>query len=242
MAVSYDTVTLASHAHIVKLIKGALARVPRRVYSAETVGMDAVASATILVESIWKSPSLFTKIFYLIIRYPTFVDTSLIIVYFFTPRIQLWHCVAYYVPAIYIFGVGLACTELVLIWRTYALWNGSRRVLVGLLVMWIMWVCGNLYPVLKFARSLVFVVLPGVPGCYLVSGDSIVFTFYASLLAVEIGYSDIAWQSEYPSEDTVSRRLFFGKPVDTPTGPGEPIRESSTLLLVLSPPARPRID
>ncbi|KAJ3540135.1 hypothetical protein NM688_g6266 [Phlebia brevispora] len=140
------------------------------------------------VEYMWKSKSSFIKILYFIIRYPTFSDVCLSMAYYFSQHITASHCKTYDVVAIYITAVGTALTELVLIWRTYALWNKSRKVLATLLIIWTIWVCGDMYPVVKFAGSLVFLdqKLPGVPGCILANGDDIVFIPYVTLLANEV--------------------------------------------------------
>ncbi|KAJ3557855.1 hypothetical protein NM688_g1250 [Phlebia brevispora] len=180
MEADTDTVTSVDHAQTVRFMTG-LSPLLATDYKPVLISIwqYAAASMTILVYDwllllddevrfIWRSPSVFVKIIYLIIRYPTFTDISLTVVYIAT--------------------IGTACTELVLIWRTFALWEKSRKVLIGLLIMWGVWVCGNIYPVIRFTESVVFVAqtLPGVPGCYLVSGDPIIFTCYATLLGVEI--------------------------------------------------------
>ncbi|KAJ3559525.1 hypothetical protein NM688_g289 [Phlebia brevispora] len=139
------------------------------------------------VKLLWRPGPIFPKIFYLAIRYPTFVDISLTVVNYFTPDASPSFCVAKEVPSLYFTATGIATTERKSLAQalSYVLLTSSDTSGINLEDIWF---CGNIYPVIKFSQSFVFLdqTLPGVPGCILAGGDPIIFVSYASLLAVEI--------------------------------------------------------
>ncbi|KAJ3527332.1 hypothetical protein NM688_g8143 [Phlebia brevispora] len=147
------------------------------------------------LDFIWKTSSITAKILYLSIRYPTFIDTSLTMVYYFRQHLTTERCLAYDVPSIYILSLGTACTE--------------RKYPCQLTLYVLLTVCisrADLEDIHlmesvaedpdKLADNVDHLGLrkplssdqsiPGVPGCILLNGDPIIFTCYATLLVVEI--------------------------------------------------------
>ncbi|ETW83514.1 hypothetical protein HETIRDRAFT_165796 [Heterobasidion irregulare TC 32-1] len=144
------------------------------VFNLRVVGYVEVVSATLLgyewailldqeVSLIWNSPWNLSKILYLLSRYTPVLDMSL----------SMQH-----VPC------NLRCRNSLYRHRNS---NIGTKILSSLGSLWIIWVCVNIWVLVKFMDSLVFADPPSalIPGCYLANGDPIVFVSFASLLFVE---------------------------------------------------------
>ncbi|KAI0075576.1 hypothetical protein K474DRAFT_1382460 [Panus rudis PR-1116 ss-1] len=143
------------------------------------------------VELIWRSKWSLTKVLYLLSRYSPFIDTPLNIAYYLTPDIRPDTCDAVYSIGVWITGYGIGLAELVLLVRTYAIYARSRRVLVFLVILWLLWIGGNSAVFYFFTTSVQYVESTklglgrDLPGCYTESESPIIFASFASLALFE---------------------------------------------------------
>ncbi|KAI0078391.1 hypothetical protein K474DRAFT_916439 [Panus rudis PR-1116 ss-1] len=149
---------------------------------------DCVTLLTEEIELIWKSKWTVTKILYLLSRYSPFIDTPLNLVYYLTPGITPHACTVTYTVATWSTAWGMALSELVLLVRTYAIYSRSRKVLIFLGVLWLLWVGANIPIIHIFTKSLRYgdPPTPGLPGCYATAESPIVFASFATLTLFEI--------------------------------------------------------
>ncbi|KAI0075578.1 hypothetical protein K474DRAFT_1664124 [Panus rudis PR-1116 ss-1] len=144
------------------------------------------------IELIWKSPWTLTKVLYLLSRYSPFIDTPLNLVYYLTPDIRPEMCDTVYSICTWITGFGIGLAELVLLVRTYAIYERSRNVLIALGALWLLWVGGNIAVLYFFTNSVQYVeqtvlgLNRNLPGCYTKSESPIIFVSFASLTLFEI--------------------------------------------------------
>ncbi|KAI0093221.1 hypothetical protein BDY19DRAFT_415561 [Irpex rosettiformis] len=83
--------------------------------------------------------------------------------------------------------IGIYTSELVLLWRTFAIWGNNKYVKNGLGGLWLLMIPFDLYFVSSFVSSAVYgpQLLPGLPGCNLVHASPIDIGAFISLLVIE---------------------------------------------------------
>ncbi|KAI0683225.1 hypothetical protein BC835DRAFT_1423502 [Cytidiella melzeri] len=86
-------------------------------------------------------------------------------------------------------GSGVYLSELVLIWRTFALWEDSKWVKYILGGVWLLMIPIDLYLLVRFTSSTVYAPQPvhGQPGCNLTKANSLIAGDFISLSVLEIG-------------------------------------------------------
>lgn len=140
------------------------------------------------VQLVWGTPLSISNILYFLSRYTPFIDTTLNVIFYVKPGISVDECLPNYTISSWSTYFGMGASESILLWRTYIIWEKPRAMLYGFCILWILWVVGNIYPVVLFSRSLKFTAqpLPNIPGCNLVASDPLVFISFVSFLAMEI--------------------------------------------------------
>ncbi|EIN04593.1 hypothetical protein PUNSTDRAFT_138243 [Punctularia strigosozonata HHB-11173 SS5] len=178
-----------------------------QVASATLLVTDWLATSLDEIQYIWFTNWGATKILFLLSRYSPFLDTPLNLIYYISPSITPKGCLTNYristcpSPSSYrrgsgfddidlgSTGVGMGIAELILLMRTYAIYDCSRKVLISLGILWIIWTTGNIPLIYKFTQSLVYEDPPAsisfIPGCYLTDGSPVIFATFASLLVIE---------------------------------------------------------
>ncbi|GJE98669.1 hypothetical protein PsYK624_149040 [Phanerochaete sordida] len=164
----------------------------------QVVRYTAVVSMTVLVvdwvylfsdewEHIWKRRWTFAEFLYLCTRYMPFIDVSISLVYYLSPTISPKECLANYATGTWLLVVGFAIAELILVWRTYAIWDKSRKIMWGVGLVWAAMVLANVPILTIFTLSLDFGPQPlaAIPGCNLVNASDIAFGSFFSVLLIE---------------------------------------------------------
>ncbi|KAJ7473952.1 hypothetical protein FB451DRAFT_282646 [Mycena latifolia] len=125
------------------------------------------------VSLVWPSKWSFTKILYILSRYPAFFDVPLVL-YYLTPTVSLKHCAQLNtaIAAGNVFGIGTA--EAIFVWRTYALSGQQRRVLIIFGTIYSMCVLATVTMMGIFLRNMTYSPPPlDIPGCNLTGGPFI---------------------------------------------------------------------
>ncbi|KAI0343915.1 hypothetical protein BDW22DRAFT_1427583 [Trametopsis cervina] len=140
------------------------------------------------VAYIWKSQWSYSKVLYLWARYSTIADTTLGLLSHFAYFKSAEDCKLNNDINSFLLGAGVYLSELVLLWRTFALWHNSRRVKFVLGGLWLAMIPVALYLVAGFISSTVYAPQPltGLPGCHLVKANSIVAGCFVILAVLEI--------------------------------------------------------
>ncbi|EKM52271.1 uncharacterized protein PHACADRAFT_211543 [Phanerochaete carnosa HHB-10118-sp] len=165
----------------------------------QVVRYTAVVSMTVLVtdwmylfseelEHIWSRKWSFAEFLYLFTRYMPFIDVSISLVYYLSPTISPETCLVNYATGTWLLVVGFAIAELILVWRTYAIWQKSKKIMWTVGIVWTIVVLANIPILTIFTRSLNFgpQPLPQIPGCNLVNASDIAFGSFFSVLLMEI--------------------------------------------------------
>ncbi|KAJ6562822.1 hypothetical protein DFH09DRAFT_1159700 [Mycena vulgaris] len=134
---------------------------------------------------IWRSKWGVVKILYLWTRYSTFIDTVLAVQKRLNGDLDQSSCRALTNFTTIFAGFGIGITEIILMIRTYALYGGSKKLLVFFLIMWFSIAGFNTWAVIKWTESFKFEVAPNSNSCDLSSSSNIGLVCYVSLIAGE---------------------------------------------------------
>ncbi|KAJ7301165.1 hypothetical protein DFH08DRAFT_1090329 [Mycena albidolilacea] len=136
---------------------------------------DYLLSLNLEVSLVWGTKWSLTKIFYVLARYPPFIDVPLILWFELTPNIDTKICLPLYVFTSWGVVFGIATAEALLVLRTYALMGCSARALTALVTQYIAFALITIVVVSLFLKSLKFGQPPLaiVAGCHLVDGSII---------------------------------------------------------------------
>ncbi|KAI0812520.1 hypothetical protein BC629DRAFT_1589276 [Irpex lacteus] len=139
------------------------------------------------VNHVWASHWTFVKVLYLWTRYSPIADAILGMLAHFA-MLSPKQCRLTDTINSFLIAVGIYSSELVLVWRTFALWQDSKRVRYALGILWLSMSPIGLYFVIAFVSSTVYSSQPfaGQPGCNLVSASSLVAGDFIGLTILEI--------------------------------------------------------
>ncbi|KAI0684793.1 hypothetical protein BC835DRAFT_592545 [Cytidiella melzeri] len=137
---------------------------------------------------VWESPNSFIKCLYLWTRYSPIADASLSFLSHFGHPISPQECRVVNGVNTFLLSAGIYTSELVLLWRTFAIWKGSNRVKYGLGSLWLLMIPFDFYFLASYVSSAVYAPqpLPWVVGCNLVNGSSIILGTFVSLTILEL--------------------------------------------------------
>ncbi|KAH8102197.1 hypothetical protein BXZ70DRAFT_59617 [Cristinia sonorae] len=126
------------------------------------------------IRYIWPAEWSIVKVLYILTRYLAFADVALALYYHLKPRLSVTDCKRLTMSSSWLLVLGIAVAEVILILRTWAVWNRGRFIgtfLIGFFVLSLIAAC-----VLEglFLGSLTFAPSPSdvVPGCILTGGNS----------------------------------------------------------------------
>ncbi|KAH8119839.1 hypothetical protein DFH11DRAFT_1556813 [Phellopilus nigrolimitatus] len=137
---------------------------------------------------IWPSPWSLPKVLFLLTRYLPFIDTSIVLWHQFNPFMTQRDCTLAYMSTGWMILLGILVAEIILLLRTWAVWERGRNVGIGLSIwtaaLWI----PNMVCMGIFLKSLKFAPLPlGLPGCLVVSGSTVLSINWILLMIFEAG-------------------------------------------------------
>ncbi|KAJ6570130.1 hypothetical protein DFH09DRAFT_1313334 [Mycena vulgaris] len=147
---------------------------------------DYLLSLELEISLVWGSKWTLSKIFYMLARYPPFIDVPLVLWYGLSP-IDLKDCFPVYAAASWGTFFGIAMAEAILVLRTYALMGANPRVLTVFGIQYMAIVCITIVVLSLFLKSLKFgpPPLPSVLGCTLADGSVILVVAFILVLLNE---------------------------------------------------------
>jgi len=149
---------------------------------------DYIISLPQEVSYMWFSNWSWIKILYLFSRYSPFLDTTLAIEEKLNPHNSLASCNRTMTFNTIFFGLGIGISDLILLIRTYAMYQKSRKVLLFLVLLWVVLAAVNLLAATKWTGSFSdseLIELPGIPSCFLAGENKDGLINYISLLVGE---------------------------------------------------------
>ncbi|KAK7064583.1 hypothetical protein R3P38DRAFT_2825400 [Favolaschia claudopus] len=139
------------------------------------------------VKTVWASPWRGPKILYLLARYIPFINLSCALYYYVAYEPSELVCRRTDAVATWFTALGIIVSEAMLIMRTYAVFDSSKKILIFLLVL-LLFLIGAALPTTEiFIRSLQYGKPPigTINGCYPVSGSEIIFVAFVAILLFE---------------------------------------------------------
>ncbi|TFY63232.1 hypothetical protein EVG20_g6405 [Dentipellis fragilis] len=141
------------------------------------------------VDLVWGSRWTATKVLLLLNRYIPFLDAVLGVYHQLAAEVSNATCYAMYAGSGWMVVYGVGISEVILIFRTYALWGKDRRVGAGLGTLFVVgWAFMSVY-LSKFLKSLEFVpmreIAPNFTGCFVTKVDNILYICYVITLSYE---------------------------------------------------------
>ncbi|KAF9474767.1 hypothetical protein BDN70DRAFT_296781 [Pholiota conissans] len=124
------------------------------------------------------------KILYIIQRYLPFFDTvGLVLYHQLKGGLKEVECKKIYFASGYMIVIGMACSELILTVRAWAVWNQDRRLTIFLPIAYALFWLPNFVFLTIFLRSLKFTDLPyPLVGCFVTSADHILIMCWVVVL------------------------------------------------------------
>lgn len=138
------------------------------------------------IDLIWRSHWSIVKILFLLTRYMPAVDVTLVIRYQFASSLSEHDCRILYDVAGWIIMAGITVAELILLYRTWALWGGSRRMGIILILLGIGLTISSSYVEYLFLRGTEFVMRqPPLPSCIVSSKHGVLAISFVFIIATE---------------------------------------------------------
>ncbi|KAJ7186332.1 hypothetical protein GGX14DRAFT_618479 [Mycena pura] len=152
---------------------------------------DTLLSASQEYKYIWKSKWSVVKVLYICARYGAFVDTA-IAVHERVSNVGSSSCRVASVFDVLFAGVGMTVTErnlgliisVILMIRTYAQYNKSKKLLAFFFLLWLFAAAFNSWDAFQWARSFTTDSLPPLTSCN-VEPNALAVSFYAIMLGIE---------------------------------------------------------
>ncbi|KAF9013814.1 hypothetical protein BDZ89DRAFT_1076826, partial [Hymenopellis radicata] len=135
------------------------------------------------VEYVWSRPLAFSSILFFLNRYLPFVDTFISIhlhLDYFTPE----ECIARFKALTWFIVIGILLCEVILMIRTYAIWERRRAVLYGFIALFLVVAIPGIVMAQLELESLVYGPISG-RGCRLIHASPIIMGSYILLLLCE---------------------------------------------------------
>jgi len=135
---------------------------------------------------VWFSPWTFVKVLYVLSRYLAFVDVSVMIVYQTRDHKSPRTCQIMYTITAWVAVFGIMIAEVILVVRTWAIWQRSKRVLHCLILASFIFSVPVIVVEKIFLDSLRFVADPNqAKGCSVTTGTPIIAINFTILITFE---------------------------------------------------------
>ncbi|TFY54310.1 hypothetical protein EVG20_g9757 [Dentipellis fragilis] len=141
------------------------------------------------LELIWGSSWTVMKVVFLLNRYVPFVDTGIGIYHQLGTNISDATCSAIYSTCGWMIAYGVGISELILIFRTWAIWGKDKRIGYSMGVLFIVaWTIMSVY-LNKFLNSMEFIpiqsISPNLQGCFVTKVNGTLYICYVMSLSYE---------------------------------------------------------
>jgi len=137
---------------------------------------------------IWRQRWSVGKVLYLLTRYTALFDAVILLWYNFYPGHAVDTCRLSYTIAFWSMVIGIICSEVVLILRTYAIWGQNLIVLVYLGSLQVVIIILSIRFNYEAVKSITFVSspLPAIVSCLPISGNGKMSIAYCCVMVAEI--------------------------------------------------------
>ncbi|KLO09660.1 hypothetical protein SCHPADRAFT_1000121 [Schizopora paradoxa] len=151
---------------------------------------DAVINLSDEISLIWRQRWSFGKVLYIVTRYGCFIDAAVALLYGFSASLSIESCRAVYQIANWMMTFGVHICQVVLILRTYAIWDRNRVLLAYLCTVQLGAIIASIILLYFSNRSVVFVPSPSpaLVSCVPILRDNKLFIDYCLVLVVESNF------------------------------------------------------
>ncbi|KAA1472912.1 hypothetical protein DENSPDRAFT_881622 [Dentipellis sp. KUC8613] len=141
------------------------------------------------LELIWGSPWTIMKVIFLLNRYVPFVDTGIGIYHQLGINVSDATCSAIYSTCGWMIAYGVGISEIILIFRTWAIWEKDKRIGYSMGVLFVVaWIIMSVY-LNKFLKSMEFMpiqlISPNLRGCFVTKVNGTLYICYVMSLSYE---------------------------------------------------------
>ncbi|EJC98747.1 uncharacterized protein FOMMEDRAFT_161580 [Fomitiporia mediterranea MF3/22] len=137
---------------------------------------------------IWPSNWSAGKVLFVLTRYLPFVDLSITASHHFRTGLTPEECSLAYKSAGWLINIGIIIAELILVLRTWAIWEKNRKVTITLGIWASLSLIADVVVMCLFMRSIEFSSLPaGLSGCLVTSGNTLIVGVWIILMVYEAG-------------------------------------------------------
>ncbi|KAG7100100.1 hypothetical protein E1B28_001880 [Marasmius oreades] len=151
---------------------------------------DMIINLQLEVEHIWTRKWSFFTVLYILQRYlPLFDTAGLTLHYDLGANLSTHYCALNYKIATASFMVGVMLSEVVLVFRVWAVWERSFLVAIGLVVFFLAcWVPGS-FMLVQFVKATEFATLPfhNFRGCFVAGGSHILYLVWVLWMVYDAG-------------------------------------------------------
>jgi len=141
------------------------------------------------IEYIWKQRFSVVSVLFILARYTPILDTTLFLIRQYSPYPSTQICKLSWNVVVWCYLCSLSLVEIILIIRTYAIWEHKRIIAFLLLFMAIVSFGAAVFFSQEYLKSLIFEPNPFepnvLPGCYIRQVNNIAYACYAILLGHE---------------------------------------------------------
>ncbi|KIM76667.1 hypothetical protein PILCRDRAFT_826071 [Piloderma croceum F 1598] len=148
---------------------------------------DYMLTLSLEISVIWTAPWNVPKVLFLLTRYNPIIDSTAAMYYFFHPGISETTCRIMYGIITWMFVVGTGCAEIILMIRTWAVWERDRRLAIALPIFFVLIWCAICISATRYLSSLEFVPIPQPfpPSCFISKRSSIRFVEWVLVMGFE---------------------------------------------------------
>lgn len=151
------------------------------------MALDWLLTFEMEVSLVWTAKWNTTKILYFLTRYLPFIDTSVVMYHQFGFALPISVCRTTYQYAAWMFVVGMACAELILTLRTWAVWEKDKRLSYFLPILFCtVWTAG--FIIMGFylrGTQHIASPLPQLFGCIVLDANHILSACYILLMVYD---------------------------------------------------------
>ncbi|KLO16039.1 hypothetical protein SCHPADRAFT_901857 [Schizopora paradoxa] len=148
---------------------------------------DTIISLPDEINLIWSQCWSFGKVFYILTRYLNFLDTATILWYSFDPKLTIESCRRLYETGMWLITIGITICHVVLVVRTYAIWERSHSILAYLISIQIATFVIEVFQLDQAVKSITFTPspVPTIVPCIPTLGNNGMFRVFCIVLGFE---------------------------------------------------------
>ncbi|KAH7918276.1 hypothetical protein BV22DRAFT_1100573 [Leucogyrophana mollusca] len=159
------------------------------VVSLAILAYDYLLTLDLEIKYIWHAHWSIVKWLYLLTRYLPFIEAVVVLTRILAPGLDAETCHILMVSNCWMYTVGMGMSEVVLMIRTWAVWERRRSIGVGLIIYLFVLTTPTWWATLRFSRSITYALppTPSIVGCMTIHNNALVAIDWVLLMVMELG-------------------------------------------------------